>query len=422
MARINILTYGCASNQADSEHLTGLLEQDGHVMVGDDDEADVIVVNTCTVKTPTELKIVKRLRQYEQAGVRVVVAGCMPAARKSMTVDFPSFSFIGTNVSDIVEAVDEALAGNCYESISAPRMKMGMPKVRRNRFVEIIPVAEGCLGSCNYCLTRSARGALKSYPIADIVERVKVAASSGVRELWLTGQDTGAYGMDSCSSLPVLLNSVTGVGGDFRVRVGMMNPDHTLAILDELLDSFESEKVYRFVHIPLQSGSDKVLEDMGRRYSVKDFLMVCEKFRQRFDATISTDIICGYPTESEDDFDDTVIAVEALKPDVLNVSRFWARPGTPAAGLKQHPGRVTKERSRIMNKVFKRIGLERNSRWKGWEGEAIVSGMNPDGTFTARNTHYKPIIIKGENLLGDTVNVGVTDCTYYDLRGHYEKK
>jgi threonylcarbamoyladenosine tRNA methylthiotransferase CDKAL1 len=403
-------TYGCALNQADSEFIQGLLREQGL------EDAGVLVVNTCTVKSPTENKILKRLRRLESEGRKVVVAGCLPAARPSVVDDFPSFSFIGTNVSAVVEAVSAAAAGERYVNITEPGEKIVLPQVKSNPVVGIIPIAEGCLGSCTYCITRSARGVLRSCRVRDVVRRVEESVSDGVRELWVTAQDTGAYGRDIDSSLPRLLNRITEVEGDFRVRVGMMNPHHALEMLDELLQAFREDRIYKFVHVPVQSGSDHVLEDMGRDYKMEDFRLVVDGFRREFNATISTDVITGYPTESMEDFKATVDLIKEVKPDVLNVSRYWARPGTEAALLKQLPGRETKKRSRIVGKVFRETGLERNKSWVGWRGRCVVSEENDDGTYTARNDWYKPIIIGGNDLLGDVVDVEVTEATYYDLR------
>ncbi|MFH1402791.1 MAG: tRNA (N(6)-L-threonylcarbamoyladenosine(37)-C(2))-methylthiotransferase [Candidatus Altiarchaeota archaeon] len=404
-------TYGCALNQADSETIHGLLEEHG---LG---ESGVVVVNTCTVKSPTENKILKKLREYESEGRRVVVAGCLPAARPGVADEFPSFSFIGTNTGDIVEAVSATAVGERYVNISGPGEKIGLPHVNENPVVGIVPISEGCLGGCSYCLTKKARGRLKSYSVDGIVRRIGEFASKGVREIWLTSQDTGAYGRDVGCDLVELLNAVCMVEGDFKVRVGMMNPNYALEMLDGLIDAYRNVKIYRFAHIPVQSGSDKVLEEMNRRYCVRDFKRIAERFREELNATISTDVIAGYPTETTEEFDKTVRLIRELKPDVLNVSRYWPRPGTEAASLKQLPGRETKRRSSIIVDLFRETGLERNRWWIGWNGECIASKDNGDGTYTARNDWYKPIIVDGEGLLGNNLMVEVTEATYYDLRG-----
>ncbi|MFH1055716.1 MAG: tRNA (N(6)-L-threonylcarbamoyladenosine(37)-C(2))-methylthiotransferase [Candidatus Altiarchaeota archaeon] len=406
---MEILTFGCAVNQADSEAIKGLLKAGGL------DKADVVVVNTCTVKSPTENKILKRLRQLRHEGKAVVVAGCIPPARPGIVDEFPNFSFVGVNTEDIVEAVRCAVRGERYVNIASGKDKTTLPCIRENPVVGIVPICEGCLGGCSYCQTKFARGELKSYPIRGIVNKVKGYVEEGAREIWITAQDTGAYGQDIGSSLPELFDKVVSVDGDFKVRVGMMNPDHARGMLDELVRAYENYKIYKFLHLPVQSGDDRVLRDMGRRYTVEEFKTVVDAFR-KLNVTLSTDVIVGYPTEDEKAFRNTVELVEEVKPDVLNVSRYWPRPGTKAAKLKQHPGMETKRRSGIMSQVFKSVGLGRNSKWIGWCGNALVSEANVDGTFTARNDWYKPIVIK-DGELGENVKVEVKKATYYDLRG-----
>jgi tRNA A37 methylthiotransferase MiaB len=157
---------------------------------------------------------------------------------------------------------------------------------------------------------------------------------------------------------------------------------------------------------------------MGRKYNVDDFKMIVKKFRENLGATISTDVIVGYPKETEKDFKKTLELIKDAKPDIINISRYWARPKTRAAEMKQHPGTVTKQRSRITNELFKKIGLHQNEKWVGWEGKAFVSEKNDDGSYTARNRWYKPIIIKSKrDMFGKTIKVKINKATYYDLRG-----
>jgi tRNA A37 methylthiotransferase MiaB len=169
----------------------------------------------------------------------------------------------------------------------------------------------------------------------------------------------------------------------------------------------------------VQSGDDGVLKDMGRAYAARDFTAVVSAFRKKLNATISTDVICGYPTESEEAFENTLKLLEKTKPDVLNISRYWRRPGTAAAKLRELPGRVTKDRSRRANKLFEKIGLAQNKKWVGWRGKAFASERNETGVgFTARNQWYKPIILKTkDDVFGRWIDVEIKKATHYDLRG-----
>jgi len=412
MARIEIETYGCAMNQADSEFMAGILEEDGYVIR---EGGEILIINTCTVKTPTERKILRRLKELRNSGKKVIVTGCLPAASPEIVNEFPSFSFIGTNVEDIARAVKEER----YINISEGGCRLEFPKRRKNPVVEIIPIAQGCVGDCSYCIVKNARGKLNSYKPELILDDARTALSEGAGEAWLTAQDTGAYGRDIGTPLPELLEKVSGIDGDFRVRVGMMNPNHAREFLKELIEAYRNEKIYKFLHVPVQSGDDRVLRDMNRKYKVNDFRRIVNEFRNNFpQVTISTDVILGFPTEDEKAFQNTLNLIREIEPEVLNISRFWLRPGTEAEEFKQLPTRITKDRSRIVNSLFKEYALKKNEEWIGWEGEALVSEKSKGNTYTARNFAYKPIVIKsGNNLIGEFVQVKITDATYYDLRG-----
>ncbi len=414
MTTISITTYGCAMNQSDSERIAGILRENNFEI---SDDGEILILNTCSVKTPTERKIIKKLKELEISERKVIVSGCLPAANPDIADKFKNFSFIGNNIIDIVDAVKSISEGKRFIKLSGLKNKFCIPGIRQNPVVEIVPIAEGCLGSCSYCQTRLARGNLHSYPTNEIVRQIQNAVSSGVKEIWITAQDTGAYGIDTGENLPDLLERICEISYDFRVRIGMMNPNHVLDFLDELISVYKNDKIYKFLHIPVQSGDDKILRDMKRDYKVEDFKRIVEEFRNNFDITISTDVITGFPTETEKEFENTLNLIKEIRPDVLNISRFWPRPGTSAEKLNQHHGRVTKSRSRRMNNLFGELGLEQNRKWVGWRGRALVSEKTENGFF-ARNFAYKPIILKSkENLFGRSVDVKITDSTYYDLRG-----
>ncbi len=417
MVKVKIITYGCAMNQADSEIMVGLLAEEG-IEVGED--GDVIIVNTCTVKTPTERKVLRKLKELEEEDRGVIVTGCLPLVQPEVADEFKKFSFLGTNVKGIGKVVKQVKKGERVIKISQRREVDLSQRIRKNPFVEIIPISQGCLGGCSYCCVKLARGKLISLPKEKIIRQIKLALSEGVKEIWLTAQDTGAYGLEKGETLPSLLGAVSKIQGDFRVRVGMMNPNHVWEFLPELVKAYQGGKIYKFLHLPLQSGNDEVLKEMRRKYEVKEFKEIVRKFREEIPKiTISTDLIVGFPTESEEQFQDSVKLIQEVKPDVLNISRYWQRPKTKAAKIKGWPGRETKRRSRIMDKIFQKVGLEQNrGKWLGWEGTALVSEKKIQGGYTARNFSYRPIIVKSrKNLLGKFVKVKVGEVTYYDLRG-----
>jgi MiaB/RimO family radical SAM methylthiotransferase len=216
--------------------------------------------------------------------------------------------------------------------------------------------------------------------------------------------------------LPGLLEGLSGLPGRYYIRVGMMTPNQAIPILDDLIEAYRSERVFKFIHIPIQSGSDEVLRRMGRRYTVNDYRGLVARFREEIPLlSVSTDIICGFPGETEDQFEESMRLVEETRPDVLNISRFWPRPGTEAASMDgQLHGRITKERSRRLSRLWRDLSLEGNLRWVGWEGEALVDEAGKSGGMVARNIAYKPIVIKDPVRVGDFVEVRVTEA----MRGY----
>ena len=418
MLRVKIETYGCSMNKAASEVAAGLLSEKGYE-ISADDIFDVVIVNTCTVKTPTETKIIKRLESLSKDNIPVVVAGCLPGTCPGLAERFASFSFVGTNIIDLPDALEGAMKGRRLVKIDSSVCEPGHHRKRENPVIGVIPISQGCLGNCSYCLVKKARGDLKSFTPEDIVKDVKSALSEGAREIWLTSQDCGCYGLDIGTNLPDLMRRVSALDGEYMIRAGMMNPNHALVFLEELIEAYKHPRVYKFLHIPVQSGDDKVLKDMNRFYTVKEFKKVVNEFRKEIpEITISTDIIAGFPTEDDDSFQRSIDLLKEIRPDVLNISRFWVRPGTEAAKMKQLHGRVTNQRSRRVAEAFNAMALENNKRWIGWEGSVLVSEKGKRGDFCARNYAYKPVILKDRgDLMGRLLNVKIIDATRNDLRG-----
>jgi MiaB-like tRNA modifying enzyme len=412
---VYVENYGCAANKYDLEIMLAFLLKAGYkVARGAPESADFLIVNTCGVKRQTEDRVLWRLRSLSRLNKPLIVAGCLPrinlAAIKRAA---PGYSAVldPHSVDQILVAIKKAELGesNLEFFSEKPNIKVNLPKVRANRFVEIVQIAEGCTGSCAFCCTRFARGKLFSYPKEAIVDRIKKAVRGEVKEVWLTAQDTGAYGKDIGSNLAELLEEVCNVEGKFFVRVGMMNPFHVPEMLDRLIKAYKNKKVFKFLHLPLQSGDDEVLSLMNRFYSVEDFKNIVHWFRGEIPKiTLATDVICGFPGEGEQAFERSMELIREIKPDVLNISKFFPRPRTPAEYMEQLPIWEIRERSRKMTELFRSICLERNRAWLNWDGEVIVDEKGKDGSWIGRNFAYKPIVIKSrDKLLGKFLRVRV---------------
>lgn len=418
--RIFIKSFGCSTNLADGEVLAGCLARAGHILVDNLVEADLVVYNTCAVKGPTENRIISCLQKVPR-GKKLVVVGCLPMINferlcREVPFDGVAGPALGDRIVEIVEKVSRGEKVVELENGDKAKPSIALPRIRMNPVIGIVPVCYGCLGSCSYCCVVFARGRLRSYSVEEIVERVKEDVSSGVKEIWITSQDVACYGMDIGTNLVELLEAICKIDGYFKVRVGMMNPNFVMGLLDDLVKVFSHEKIFKFIHLPLQSGDDQILKAMRRFYSVADFRNVVEVFRSKLpEITLATDIICGFPGESDESFEKTLAIVKEVKPDVVNISKFFPRPRTLAASMKDHvPAHVIKDRSVKLARLAKEIAVERNKKWIGWTGEVLIDEVGfVRGSWVGRNFAYKPVVVKNHsNLLGRILDVSVVNVTH----------
>jgi len=273
------------------------------------------------------------------------------------------------------------------------------------------------MSECTFCQTKLAKGDLTSYRLGDIVRQVKTEIKEGCKEVWLTSTDNGCYGLDIGTDLPTLVNSVSEIPEDFMIRVGMMNPMYMPRIKQNLIESYDNDKVFKFLHIPVQSGSNKVLNDMKRGHTSETFREIVKKVKERFENfTISTDIIVGFPSETEEDFQKTIALLDETKPDVVNLSKYSARPGTDAAELKQLDAAEVKRRSKIIFEQINKISLKSNEKWIGWKGKVLFDENTEEG-IKGRNYAYKPISVNDKVSIGQSHVVEITNATRKRLIG-----
>ncbi len=411
--KVSIKTWGCAANQSDGEIMAGLLAKAGHQIVELDAEADVVIANTCTVKHRVEVDELKEINKLKSEGKKVLATGCLVQDKKHLE-KLKGISYIGLNNQDeIARYVDEVANGKAIQILSNKKLdRAGLPRIRNNPVVETVQILQGCLSNCTFCATKLAKGNTYSFSEQRILAQVQSAIKDGCKEVWLTSQDNGTYGIDRKSNISNLLQKVCAVNGNFFVRNGMSNPQWVKKFLLNFIEIYKNEKVFKFLHIPVQSGSDSVLKAMKRGHTAGDFKTIIGKFRKEIPKiTIATDIICGFPEETEKDFEKTLKLIKETKPDMINISQFWPRPGTKAAEMKQLRGEVKKERSRKLTKLCDEITLEKNKKWIGWQGLALVDEKNEDGTFVARNASYKPILLREKGMhLGDFATVKVKNA------------
>ena len=418
MAKIWVEAYGCSASFADSEMISGLILNGGHTLAKNISDSDLNLIVTCSVKDATANKMVNRIKRLKSKPL--IVAGCLPKAEKSTVEKFgPHASLLGPNsIGKTLDVINSTLNGKKrIELEDSDMVKVGLPKVRLNPVVGIIEIASGCMSECTFCQTKLSKGDLRSYRIGDIVRQVKYDVDNGCKEVWLSSTDNGCYGFDIGTDLSRLISAVGEIECDFMIRVGMMNPMYMPRIRDGLLRSFENTRVFKFLHIPVQSGSNRVLKEMKRGHTSQVFRDANDKFRKKFGRfTISTDIIVGFPSENNENFEETVDLIKETRPDVINLSRYSARPGTKAAKMTQLNVSEVKRRSKVVYELAKNIINERNVEWIGWRGEVLFDESS-DGVIKGRNFAYKPVVVDEDVKLGQKIKVEIIKATPYGLYG-----
>lgn len=416
MARIFIKTYGCAHNQADSETMAGLLKKEGHTLVEDEEQSDLMLINSCTVKDRSEKRFLNDLKRTDKPKV---IAGCVPQA-DSKNPFLQKFSTVGVaNLESVTEVVQGTLKGQLIRKLEkTTSSRVTLPKVRKNPFIDIIPINSGCLGSCTFCKTKQSRGSLYSYPAQEIVTQFRLALREGVKEFWLTSEDTGAYGLDQGTSLSQLLKELTQVQGDYRIRVGMTNPEHVLRDLENLLAVFQRPNVFKFAHIPVQSGSNRVLKLMKREYTKEQFIYIAKAFKKAIpNITLATDLICGFPSETQEEFEESWNLIEECQIKVVNISKFYPRPNTRAAKMKEYSTKIAKPRTLLLANRFRKWSEKLNLGWLGWKGEIIVDEKNKDA-WVGRNDSYVPIVVESKkDLFGKRIKIEIIAAKPFCLIG-----
>ncbi|KAF8714754.1 hypothetical protein HU200_027279 [Digitaria exilis] len=431
--------------QSDSEYMSGQLSAFGYAITEEPEGADLWLINTCTVKNPSQSAMTTLISKCKNANKPLVVAGCVPQGSQGLK-ELEGISVIGVQQIDrVVEVVEETLKGHEVRLLSRKTLpSLDLPKVRKNKFIEILPINVGCLGACTYCKTKHARGHLGSYTIDSLVNRVKIVVSEGVREIWLSSEDTGAYGRDIGTNLPNLLNAIVAelpADRSTMLRIGMTNPPFILEHLKEIAAVLRHPCVYSFLHVPVQSGSDAVLTAMNREYTVGEFRKVVDTLCELVPGMqIATDIICGFPgklskfsvlqfalsyhllvhlshCETDEDFAETVNLVKEYQFPQVHISQFYPRPGTPAARMKKVPSNDVKKRSRELTSVF-----ESFSPYQGMEGKVEriwITEIATDGVHLVGHTkgYIQVLVIAPDSMLGTSADVKITSVGRWSVFG-----
>ena len=406
MARYHIETYGCTSNRGESRQIERALRAGGHHPVDGPEDADVAILNTCTVVEKTERNMLNRARELdEQTPAALVITGCMALAQGEQFRE----AGIDADVLHWDDVPEHVRNGEC------PTVTPDVEPIV-DGVVGILPIARGCMSDCSYCITKHATGKIDSPSVEENVRKARALVHAGAKEIRITGQDTGVYGWDDGErTLHVLLERICEeIDGDFRVRVGMANPKGVHGIREELAAVFaEQEKLYNFLHAPVQSGSDDVIGDMRRQHSVSEYVEVVETFDRYLEEwTLSTDFIVGFPTETADDHQQSLELLRQTRPEKINITRFSKRPNTDAAAMKGLGGQTKKDRSTEMTDVKMEIVGEAYEEMIGSEREVLLVEDGTDDSLVGYDRAYRQVAIPGAERagveLGDIVSCEIT--------------
>jgi MiaB-like tRNA modifying enzyme len=410
---VYIHTAGCTYNHGDSNKLRDILAVHHISITTTQSDATAVIVNTCIVIAKTEREMLRLFQEITKQEKALYITGCMPAVQREeiLQVCSPIFimpdeiRFLHTHLHTHIETLSSRTDSDACQAVA------------------IVQIAHGCLGTCRYCLTRYARGPLISVPVEQICSEVALAVSNGAVEIQLTAQDVSAYGIDRTghSELAFLLHAIAEVPGDFRVRVGMMNPKTLHPVAREVAAAFSHTKIFSFVHIPVQAGTDHLLAAMDRGYTVSTFLDIIHIFEQIIpEFLIGTDIIIGFPGESEDDIAALLSLIQTIKPYRLNVTRYSKRKGTPAYQEYDMPDRFKKNRSRKIVAAFHALRSECNQMLIGKDFKVFITEKNRKGGVMARTDAYHAVVIPspGSLLCGDRETVKIIGEKVHYLVGN----
>ncbi|CAI2322532.1 unnamed protein product [Caenorhabditis sp. 36 PRJEB53466] len=405
--KVWVRTWGCSHNTSDSEYMSGLLRKAGYDIMKEGEHADVWVLNSCTVKTPSEQQANNLVVQGQKAGKKIIMAGCVSQAAPSEPW-LQNVSIVGVKQIDrIVEVVGESLKGNKVRLLSRnrPDALLSLPKMRKNELIEVLSISTGCLNNCTYCKTKMARGDLVSYPLEEL-------------ELWLTSEDLGAWGRDIGLLLPDLLKELVKVIPDgSMMRLGMTNPPYILDHLEEIAEILNHPKVYAFLHIPVQSASDAVLNDMKREYSRRHFEQIADYMIENVpNIYIATDMILAFPTETQEDFEESMDLVRKYKFPSLFINQYYPRSGTPAARLKKIDTVEARKRTAAMSELFRSYTRFSEDRI-GEVHRVLVTEVAADKCHgVGHNKSYEQILVPLESCtMGEWIDVTIVAVTKFSM-------
>lgn len=428
----HILTMGCQLNENDSEKISGMLEEMGYTLTKDVEEADVVIFNTCCVRENAEDKLFGKIgemkKNKEKKDVILAIGGCMMQEKHIVEKIHKSYPFVdilfGTHTlhklpEDIYQAIQNHkkvedildIDGEIYE---------GLPIKRNDNMKASVTIMYGCNNFCSYCIVPYVRGRERSRKKEDILKEIEQLAKEGYKEITLLGQNVNSYNGGEHYGFANLLREVNKIEGIERIR--FVSP-HPKDFTDDVIEAIaECEKVCKLIHLPLQSGSTKMLKLMNRKYTKEQYLALVDKMRKRIPSvTFSTDIIVGFAGEEEEDFEDTLDVVRKVKFEQVYMFLYSIRVGTPGEKMKNQVSEATKhERFNRLKQLVERQMEENNKKYIGTIQEVLVEGKskNNDTMLTGRTNSNKVVIFEGtEEVIHQTIKLKIVSEHMWYLKG-----
>ena len=437
MKTYNIITYGCQMNEHDSENIAGILEAMGYEHEQDAFRADVVVINTCSGRENADKRFFGVLGQFKKVRTQnpdfvLCVCGCMPQQPRIVDKINRQFSWVdivfGTqNIAEFPELLEKRInTGRKQRSIIDNNPVIDEAEMKPKRMYKhkaLVNITYGCNNFCTYCIVPYTRGREKSRVLSEVTAEIRCLAADGVREVMLLGQNVDSYRDPAGHDFADLIQAVNDIEGIERIRFMTSHPKD---ISDRMIDCFRTcDKLCRNIHLPLQSGSDAVLKRMNRHYDTERYLSIIDKLRSVCpDITISTDIIVGFPGETEEDFEGTLEMARRVRYDSAFTFIYSPREGTPAARFTdQIPDEVSHARFDRLVEVMNDISLEKNLEYKDKIYEVLVEGVskNADDAYAGRTDGFKLVNFTSdktpEEIIGTTVKVKITESKTFSLEG-----
>lgn len=429
-----VRSFGCQLNVSDGEKIKGLLKKAGYDFTDDEHEADIIILNTCAVRESAEDRVfgiigsMKKLKE-ENPSLIIGISGCMTAQEhvaEKIKKSYPQVDFVmGTSaINSLPSLLLECLKGKKFSADISEYDDFSeqTEQVRESTFKASVPIMFGCNNFCTYCIVPYVRGRERSRLPEDIINEVKNLVDSGYKEIMLLGQNVNSYGKDLKNgiSFPALLRELNKIDGDFIIRFMSSHPKDAS---HELIDAiFECDKVANHLHLPVQSGSNTVLDRMNRRYTVEKYLETVEYIRKKSpDFSLTTDLIVGFPNETDDEFNSTLDLIKKVKYDNIYSFIYSRRTGTKASEIVDTISETVKgKRMRELLEVQREISTENYKRFIGRKMRVLVDSVSKkrEGYVTGKSDEFIIVEFKGDkSLIGQFVETEITDAMNWAVTG-----